>query len=168
MSEIALRIPDIAAAAIFAEYLADHLRGGDVLALCGDLGAGKTAFARWMIRHLTQPDMIVPSPTFTIMQEYDMPQTSHSRHDIALIRHYDLYRLGDDSELMEIGWDDVGGQGIVTLVEWPERAGWRLEGRGLWLFLHQDNPDMPEARNIRLRGDQHWDSRLKIISGWRA
>jgi len=86
------------ATADFAVHLAGILRGGDVLALYGDLGAGKTALARLLIQALTNPNMIVPSPTFTLVQEYDS-----CHQDIKVIRHYDLYRLADESELVELG-----------------------------------------------------------------
>ncbi len=87
---------------------------GDVITLSGDLGAGKTAAARALIRYLAGEDSIeVPSPTFTLAQSYDLPA-------FPLI-HADLYRINDASELEEIGLSPLP-EGVVALIEWPERA----------------------------------------------
>jgi len=88
---------------------------GDVITLSGDLGAGKTAAARAMIRYLADDQGLeVPSPTFTLAQSYDLPS-------FALL-HADLYRVNDASELDEIGLSPLP-EGTVALIEWPERAG---------------------------------------------
>ena len=86
---------------------------GDVITLSGDLGAGKTAAARAMIRYLASDDALeVPSPTFTLAQSYDLPFP---------IVHADLYRINDASELEEIGLSPLP-EGTLALIEWPERA----------------------------------------------
>jgi tRNA threonylcarbamoyl adenosine modification protein YjeE len=86
---------------------------GDVITLSGDLGAGKTAAARAMIRYLAgDPELEVPSPTFTLAQSYDEPYP---------IVHADLYRIADPSELEEIGLSPLP-EGTLALIEWPERA----------------------------------------------
>ena len=86
---------------------------GDVITLSGDLGAGKTAAARAMIRYLANdPVLEVPSPTFTLAQSYDLPFP---------IVHADLYRINDSSELEEIGLSPLP-EGTLALIEWPERA----------------------------------------------
>ncbi len=86
---------------------------GDVITLSGDLGAGKTAAARAMIRYLAgDPELEVPSPTFTLAQSYDLPFP---------IVHADLYRIADSSELEEIGLSPLP-EGTLALIEWPERA----------------------------------------------
>ncbi len=86
---------------------------GDVITLSGDLGAGKTASARAMIRYLANdPALEVPSPTFTLAQSYDLPFP---------IVHADLYRINDSSELEEIGLSPLP-EGTLALIEWPERA----------------------------------------------
>jgi len=87
---------------------------GDVIALSGDLGAGKTAAARAMIRYLASDDSIeVPSPTFTLVQSYDLPAFP--------LLHADLYRINETAELEEIGLSPLP-EGGVALIEWPERA----------------------------------------------
>ena len=91
---------------------------GDVITLSGDLGAGKTAAARAMIRYLAGDGTVeVPSPTFTLVQHYDLPPYP--------LLHADLYRIGSPDELEEIGLDPLP-EGTVALIEWPERL------RTLW------------------------------------
>ncbi|MBV9970124.1 MAG: tRNA (adenosine(37)-N6)-threonylcarbamoyltransferase complex ATPase subunit type 1 TsaE [Xanthobacteraceae bacterium] len=93
--------------------LANLLRPGDFVALAGDLGAGKTTLARAMIAHLAGDVAIeVPSPTFTLVQTYDLPK-------FALV-HVDLYRVSGADELAELGIDDIPG--AVVVMEWPDRA----------------------------------------------
>jgi tRNA threonylcarbamoyl adenosine modification protein YjeE len=87
---------------------------GDVITLTGDLGAGKTAAARALIRYLAGDDALeVPSPTFTLVQAYDLPPYP--------LLHADLYRIDEPSELEEIGLSPLP-EGTVALIEWPERA----------------------------------------------
>lgn len=94
--------------------LALLLSPGDVITLSGDLGAGKTAAARALIRYLAQDDELeVPSPTFTLAQTYDLPSFP--------VLHADLYRVNDPDELEEIGLVPLP-DGTVALIEWPERA----------------------------------------------
>ncbi|RVD36696.1 tRNA (adenosine(37)-N6)-threonylcarbamoyltransferase complex ATPase subunit type 1 TsaE, partial [Mesorhizobium sp. M4A.F.Ca.ET.020.02.1.1] len=111
------------------EDLAMALRPGDVLALKGDLGAGKSTLARSLIRALADDaGLDVPSPTFTLVQTYDTRFPVH---------HFDLYRLSAAAELDELGFDDALAQG-AALVEWPERAETALPDGTLWVELaHQ-------------------------------
>jgi tRNA threonylcarbamoyladenosine biosynthesis protein TsaE len=111
---ITIELPDESATVDLARRLAPWLRVGDVVALHGDLGAGKTAFARALIRALAGADEEVPSPTFTLVQTYNAPA--------GPIFHFDLYRIVSPDELTEIGWDEALADGL-TLVEWPGRAG---------------------------------------------
>lgn len=98
-----------------ANELAGIVAAGDLLTLSGDLGAGKTTFARALIRALTgNPNEETPSPTFTLMQQY---QGEHFP-----IVHADLFRIGGGDELAELGWDEASAEALV-IVEWPERAG---------------------------------------------
>jgi len=96
-----------------ARVLAEELRPGDLVTLSGGLGAGKTTLARALIRILARdPGLEVPSPTFTLLQGYDLP--------CGPVVHADFYRLGGGQELVELGWDEIT-EGAVALVEWPER-----------------------------------------------
>lgn len=96
----------------FGEKLAQRLRPGDIVALYGDLGAGKTAFVRGMARGLKSPNRVT-SPTFTIVNEYE--------GEIPLF-HFDMYRLGGADELFGIGWDDYLARGGICVVEWSENV----------------------------------------------
>ena len=94
------------------ENLAKTLEPGAVVALYGDLGAGKTAFVRGMARGLSL-DCRVVSPTFTIVNEY--------MGDNQLF-HFDMYRLSSGDELFDIGWDDYLNRGGICAVEWSENV----------------------------------------------
>lgn len=97
-----------------AHPFAKALRRGDVVALWGDLGVGKTTFARVLIHALVEKEIEVPSPTFTLVQIYD---SNHGE-----VWHCDLYRLKSQEEVFELGLEDAFHQAIC-LVEWPERLG---------------------------------------------
>ena len=100
---------------VLAAKLAGLLQTGDVVTLQGDLGAGKTALSRHMIRALAGYDEEVPSPTFTLVQIYDLPALT--------VWHFDLYRLAEEErDILELGWEDARREG-VALVEWPDRLG---------------------------------------------
>ena len=114
---ITLELPDEAATAALAERLAPRLGPGDTLLLSGPIGAGKTHFARALIKarlRAASRDEDVPSPTFTLVQTYDDGQ--------AEIWHADLYRLSGPAEAAELGLDAAFRDAIV-LVEWPDRLG---------------------------------------------
>lgn len=99
----------------YAQDFADGLTGGDVICLYGDLGMGKSVFARSLIRTLTgNKTLEVPSPTFTLVQTYETPQ--------AEVWHFDLYRLKAAEEVYELGWEEALG-GAISIIEWPERLG---------------------------------------------
>jgi tRNA threonylcarbamoyl adenosine modification protein YjeE len=103
-------LADEAATARLGEDLGMALRPGDVLALKGDLGAGKSTLARALIRALADDaGLDVPSPTFTLVQSYDTRIPVH---------HFDLYRLSSAGEIDELGFDEALLQG-AALVEWP-------------------------------------------------
>ena len=90
-------------------------RRASVVLLEGDLGAGKSELARAVIRSLAGAEIAVPSPTFTLVQTYELPGLE--------VSHADLYRLADDGEVAELGLDECWQRGAL-LVEWPERAPW--------------------------------------------
>lgn len=108
-------LPDLAAMTAFGARIAVRLRAGDVIALSGGLGVGKTTLARAVIAALGY-DGEVPSPTFTLIQTYDPPAVR-----LPLV-HADFYRLECPEEAEQLGLDDYR-EGAALLAEWPERAG---------------------------------------------
>ncbi|MES2700545.1 MAG: tRNA (adenosine(37)-N6)-threonylcarbamoyltransferase complex ATPase subunit type 1 TsaE [Pseudomonadota bacterium] len=108
-------LPDLAAMEAYGARIAAVLRPGDVVALSGGLGAGKTTLARAVIAALGYPGE-VPSPTFTIIETYDPPAVR-----LPLV-HADFYRLKSPAEVEELGLDDYR-DGAALLAEWPEMAG---------------------------------------------
>jgi tRNA threonylcarbamoyladenosine biosynthesis protein TsaE len=142
----------------FAARLAPALIAGDVVLLQGDLGAGKTHFARAVIQtRLTMLGLTedVPSPTFTLVQTYDAGDVE--------IWHTDLYRLSSVDEVFELGLDDAFDT-AVCLVEWPDRLGEETpEGA---LVLHFTMTDKPEERLLQASsGDPRWRNILDHANG---
>lgn len=131
-----------------AEELAFVLRTGDVATLTGDLGAGKTTFARALVRALTRdPDHEVPSPTFTLVQTYATKQLQ--------LAHFDLYRLSQPEELDELGFDHLRSDG-AALIEWPERAFDRLPADRLDIALAEPEDGDPSSRKVTITGYGAW------------
>ena len=133
-----------------AGRLAPRLRAGDFLALKGDLGAGKTAFARFLIRAIAErPEEDVPSPTFALVQPYETARFP--------IHHFDFYRLSGLSEAAELGIGEALDAGLV-IAEWPERLGGALAADRLELSLAE--AERPDRRNVGLEGFGNWAARL--------
>ena len=147
-------LPTLAATHALATRLAAVLQGGDVVGLTGDLGAGKSELARATIQARAGLALEVPSPTFTIMQDYPLEGLT--------IRHIDLYRIADPDELIELGLEEAPGEGEAWLVEWPERAAGRLAGRKLHILLNES--DRPDARVAQITGDPDWAGRLRDLA----
>ncbi|MGA0530441.1 tRNA (adenosine(37)-N6)-threonylcarbamoyltransferase complex ATPase subunit type 1 TsaE [Hansschlegelia sp. KR7-227] len=148
-----LDLPDEAATASLAAAVARALKPGDLLTLGGDLGVGKTTFARALVRAWAgDPELEAPSPTFTLLQTYDLPR--------GVIVHADLYRLTGPEELDELGWDEAGEDAIV-LVEWPDRLGAELPPDRLELILGLGAD--PESRSARLVGHGGFAERLSRL-----
>jgi N-acetylmuramate 1-kinase len=124
-------LPDEAATQELGQRIADELEPGDVVALTGAVGAGKTTLSRAILRaHVGDPELEAPSPTFTLIQTYDGPK--------AQVVHADLYRIGGEGELVELGFDELQERAIM-LVEWPERAPTVIKPLRLDVSLHLDS-----------------------------
>lgn len=133
--------------------LALRLRPGDVVALSGDLGAGKTTLARSLVQSLMGVDVPVPSPTFTLVQHYNAPNK-------MIIAHYDWYRLRHAEEVLELGFEEDCTT-AMTLVEWPERALQFLPARTLTI---QMSHEIGAGRMAVLSGSPAWETRLAGLS----
>jgi tRNA threonylcarbamoyladenosine biosynthesis protein TsaE len=152
-SAISLALPGLAATAAFGRRLAGLLRRGDVVALKGGLGAGKTTLAREIVGALSPEATEVPSPTFTLVQTYPVQLADGP----AELWHFDLYRLDRADQVDELGLDEALA-GAISLIEWPEL----IEGQlprdrvlSVALAIGADG-----ARSVSLSGGKAWNDRL--------
>ncbi|WP_421783263.1 tRNA (adenosine(37)-N6)-threonylcarbamoyltransferase complex ATPase subunit type 1 TsaE [Kiloniella litopenaei] len=141
----------------FARRLSPFLGEGDVLALDGDLGAGKTAFSRALINAFPATEGAeqteeVPSPTFTLVQIYDRAEKQ--------VWHFDLYRLEDPEEAYELGIEEAFSEGI-SLIEWPDRLGFLMPRGHLKIKLSYGEGET--ARVLKLVGGAKWRERLSPL-----
>jgi len=129
--------------------LAAEARAGDIIALTGPLGAGKTTLARGFVQKLAGADEEVVSPTFTLVQTYDTA--------LAPIWHFDLYRLTSPDDALELGFEDALAG--ITLIEWPERLGALLPSKRLDVTLL--NAGL--GRTAHLAGGPEWAERIMNV-----
>src|SRR6202045_3601174 len=145
-------IANEAALAAFMTDIAGALEPSDLVTLSGDLGAGKTTFARALIRYLAGDETSeVPSPSYTLLQTYDLPRFPAV--------HADLYRLSGPGELAELGFDDLPPHAVV-LLEWPDRAAGYLPADRLDIALTLAPRLGPQHRNARLTGYGKFEMRV--------
>jgi len=134
-------LPDEAATERLGVALAKRLRPRDVVALQGGLGVGKTTLARAILRAASgDPALIVPSPTFTLVEIYDTP--------VGVFWHFDLYRLEEPEQVFELGWEEARADGMA-LVEWAERLGRLLPRERLTVTLAMEG----DGRRADLQGE---------------
>jgi tRNA threonylcarbamoyladenosine biosynthesis protein TsaE len=134
-------LPDEAATERLGAALARRLRPRDVVALQGGLGVGKTTLARAILRAAAgDPALIVPSPTFTLVEIYDTPA--------GVFWHFDLYRLEEPEQVFELGWEEARADG-TALVEWAERLGALLPRERLTVTLVMEG----DGRRADLQGE---------------
>jgi tRNA threonylcarbamoyladenosine biosynthesis protein TsaE len=149
---ISIFLQDLVALQNLAKEIAQRLNCGDIITLMGDLGVGKTEFARALIRTLTHTKQTVPSPTFTLLQTYES--------FLCPIYHFDLYRLEDPDEVHELGLEEALNEG-VTLIEWPERMGNILFKCVLGIHIKVGRND--DQREVILKLSRSWKNRLKDL-----
>ncbi|SCA55598.1 ATPase or kinase [Candidatus Terasakiella magnetica] len=137
-----------------ARKLAYKAMPGDVIALHGNLGVGKSVFARAFVRALTTPDEEVPSPTFTLVQIYDA--------EFGELYHFDMYRLDQPDDCLELGIEEAFSEG-VSLIEWPGKIGNYLPWDCLNIKIsHGESGEM--SRHVELSTQGNWDVRIKELS----
>lgn len=146
-----VKLGDEAATAALGARIAGALSPGDAVLLSGPLGAGKTALARAILRALGVTGH-VPSPTFTLVQNYETRGLN--------VRHFDLYRIARDEDLVELGIEDALDDGAI-LVEWPERAAALFPDSSLKIALE---PGGESLRIAHLSGDERWAAALEPVS----
>ena len=144
-----LSLPDLSAMQAFGARIASRLQVGDVVALTGGLGAGKTTLARAIIAALGHEGE-VPSPTFTIVETYDPPQVR-----LPLV-HADFYRLNHPAEAAELGLDDYR-EGAALIAEWPDQAGGFAHEPGCLSIMLET---VGEGRKAIVEGGAAWQSRM--------
>ncbi len=138
-------LPDPAATAVLGAALARLVRPGDALLLAGPLGAGKTTLARAFLAAASgEPGLVVPSPSYTLVQTYASP--------LGPVHHFDLWRIESPAALEELGWHEALAD--IVLVEWPERLGSLAPAGALRITLAITGE---ESREARLAG---WPDRL--------
>ena len=120
---------------------AQSLTGGEVLCLAGDLGAGKTHFAKGIVAGLGGEPQEVTSPTFTIVHEYHGGRIP--------VFHFDLYRLESERDLQHIGWDDYLDEGAVCLVEWADKFPKEVPAEAVWLNF---SIQADQTRRVEVQG----------------
>lgn len=151
-----LDLADEEATRLFGEDVAAILAPGDVIALEGGLGMGKTALARAILRALADDDGLeVPSPTFTLVQAYEDGRLP--------VRHFDLYRLSSPDELEELGFPEAARDGAV-LVEWPQHAGGLMPGDAVTVALSEAGA----GRMAQISGPEDFMARLERSLAIRA
>ncbi len=139
---------DVAALMALGARLCPLLKTGDVLTLTGELGAGKTTLARGLIQSALGTAQDVPSPTYTLVQSYEL---SHYE-----LWHCDLYRLAAPDDVLELGLIDMEAD-IVSLIEWPDKMGGHLNPQALNCHITFKDG----GREVVLSGPAHWRSRLE-------
>ncbi len=137
MSQI--RIESEAETCAYARKLADEIRPGQVVALSGELGAGKSVFARALMRALGVTDEALPSPTFALIQTYD--------GDGCRVAHMDWYRLDDADEIEMLGVREYFQPPWITIIEWPERSPATIPDQSISIEIKTDSAD-PELRYL--------------------
>lgn len=146
-----IALADADATEAFGRALAARARPGDVIALSGPLGAGKTSIARGLLAALGLEGE-APSPSFAIVQPYDPPEVAFP------VLHVDLYRIEDPAEADELGLDDAR-QELLLLVEWPERLSDTRWGDALWLTLTIESDG---SRALTARVPAAWKDRWPL------
>ncbi|MDI2090972.1 tRNA (adenosine(37)-N6)-threonylcarbamoyltransferase complex ATPase subunit type 1 TsaE [Commensalibacter oyaizuii] len=148
MDQLTYSLPDLQATEALAKRIAPHVQCQDSILLFGALGVGKTALARALLRSICQdPQMEVPSPSFTLVQVYESPK--------FYLYHYDLWRLEGADEIIELDWEDAT-EGVV-IVEWPERLGDLTPSDSLEIHLSI------QSDTIRIAHLKGWGDRLRLL-----
>ena len=165
MPVLQLELPDLSATETLGSLLAGGLAAGDVISLSGPLGAGKSALARAIIQAANPTETDVPSPTFTLVQTYQLG-------DGTPLWHLDLYRIQTPEDAMQLGLDDAFID-AVCLIEWPDRLKKLLPKTNLSIHLYMADGDdggdsSSSIRFADITAPPHWAARWRPLSPKRA
>ena len=160
MPVLQLELPDLSATETLGALLADGLAAGDVISLSGPLGAGKSALARAIIQAANPAETDVPSPTFTLVQTYEIGNGTP-------LWHLDLYRIESPEDAMQLGLDDAFID-AVCLIEWPDRLKKLLPKTNLSIHLYMADADdggesSSSIRYADITAPPHWAARMAAI-----
>ena len=157
MAIVKLELQNLAATERLGQFLSQGLTAGDVIALHGSLGAGKSALARALISKLCPHEADIPSPTFTLVQTYDMP-------DGTPLWHLDLYRIESPDDAIELGIEDAFLD-AVCLIEWPERLDRLLPDGCLSIHIKTvDDALDNQMRQVEIIAPGRWDRRIADLA----
>ena len=156
MRVLQLKLPDLSATQKLGSFLADVLTAGDIISLSGPLGAGKSALARSIIVSANPNETDVPSPTFSLVQTYELA-------DGTPLWHLDLYRIETPEDAMQLGLDDAFVD-AVCLIEWPDRLKNFLPKNTLSIHLYLAcDDDVDGVRFADITAPPNWSKRLQAI-----
>ena len=156
MRILQLELPDLSATQKLGTLLADGLTAGDIISLSGPLGAGKSALARSIIISANPNETDVPSPTFSLVQTYELA-------DGTPLWHLDLYRIETPEDAMQLGLDDAFVD-AVCLIEWPDRLKKILPKSALSIHLYLVSDDNADgARTADITAPPNWSDRIQAI-----
>ncbi|MDB2390961.1 tRNA (adenosine(37)-N6)-threonylcarbamoyltransferase complex ATPase subunit type 1 TsaE [Alphaproteobacteria bacterium] len=158
MAVVKLDLHDLAATERLGQFLSEDLQAGDVIALHGQLGVGKSVLARALISTLCPNEVDIPSPTFTLVQTYAMP-------DGTPLWHLDLYRIETPEDAIELGIEDAFLD-AVCLIEWPVRLGVMLPDDCLSLHIYHadDAINNHMMRQVEIIAPARWEKRMTGLS----
>jgi len=156
MRELNFNLQNLEATRLIANQLSATLKTGDIITFEGTLGAGKTEFCRALI-HAIGYHEDVPSPTFSLLQTYEPELVDQQK---PAIWHFDLYRLENSEDVLELGIED-GFDTAITLIEWPDKMGSYLPDGHLKIMLFMGDDE--GSRNIKIICDDYWAVRLKDL-----
>ena len=156
MPILQIELPNLSATQRLGALLANGLIAGDIIALSGPLGAGKSALARSIILSANPNETEVPSPTFSLVQTYELA-------DKTPLWHLDLYRIESPEDAMQLGLDDAFVD-AVCLIEWPDRIKKFLPKSALLINIYvAHNDDSNGIRFVDITAPPHWSDRLQVI-----
>ena len=156
MRVLQLELPDLSATQKLGTLLADGLTAGDIISLSGPLGAGKSALARSIIVSANPNETDVPSPTFSLVQTYELA-------DGTPLWHLDLYRIQTPEDAMQLGLDDAFVD-AVCIIEWPDRLKNFLPKSTLSIHLYLAcDDDVDGVRFVDITAPLNWSERMRAI-----